>query len=87
MKWLIKVVETYVVPTVKEVEDLHEEFLNDRHYQLTGYSYKTKEVKSKGEVIDEQQVVTATKVFNQEKEPCYDCNIKYVDGGDEEVSF
>ena len=87
MKWLIKVVETYVVPTVKEVEDLHEEFLQDNHYQLTGYSYKTKEIKSKGEVIDEYQLVTATKVFNQEKEPCYDCNIKYVDNSDEEVSF
>lgn len=87
MKWLIKVVETYVVPTVKEVENLHEEFSHDRHYQLTGYSYKTKEVKSKGQVIDEYQVVTATKMFNQEKEPCYDCEIKYVDSGDEEVTF
>ena len=82
MNWLIKVVETYVVPTVQGVEDLHEEFLRDNHYQLTGYSYKTKEVKSKGEVIDEYQVVTATKVFNQEKEPCYECEICYQDNTD-----
>lgn len=82
MKWLIKVVETYVVPTVAEVENLHEEFLQDNHYQLTGYSYKTKEVKSKGEVIDEYQVVTATKIFNQEKEPCYDCGVYYEDATD-----
>ena len=87
MKYLIKVVETYVVKTVSEVEQLHEEFLNDRHYQLTGFSYKTKEIKSKGEVVDDYQVVTATKVFNQEKEPDYDCMIKYEDSGDKEIEF
>ena len=87
MRYLIKVVETYVVGTVADVEKLHEEFLEDRHYQLTGYSYKTKEIKQKGEVVAEYQVVTATKIFNQEKEPDYDCSIKYVDSRDKEIEF
>lgn len=87
MKYLVKVVETYVVKTVDEVERLHEEFLNDRHYQLTGFSYKTKEIKQKGEVVDDYQVVAATKVFNQEKEPDYDCTIKYEDSSDKEIEF
>ena len=87
MKYLIKVVETYVVGTVAGVEKLHEEFLEDRHYQLTGYSYKTKEVKQKGEVVAEYQVVTATKIFNQEREPDYYCTIKYEDERDKGIDF
>lgn len=87
MRYLVKVVETYVVKTVDEVERLHEEFLGDRHYQLTGFSYKTKEIKQKGEVVDDYQVVAATKVFNQEKEPDYDCVIKYEDSNDKEIEF
>lgn len=87
MKYLIKVVETYVVGTVADVEKLHEEFLEDRHYQLTGYSYKTKEVKQKGEVVAEYQVVTATKIFNQEREPDYYCTIKYEDERDKGIDF
>lgn len=87
MKYLIKVVETYVVGTVADVERLHEEFLQDRHYQLTGFSYKTKEIKQKGEVVAEYQVVTATKIFNQEKEPDYYCTIHYEDERDKGIDF
>ena len=60
---------TYRVGTIEEVEALHEELLNDNRFQLTEFSYKTKEIKVKGEVVEEYQLVKAKKVFNNEKEP------------------
>lgn len=69
MRYLLSVTDVYRVPTVADVEKLHEELSNDSNFQLTAFSYKTKYVKAKGEIIDEYQVVTAKKVFNDEKEP------------------
>lgn len=69
MKYLISAVDTYRVGTVEEVEALHEELLADRHFNLVEFSYKTKEIKSKGEVVEEYQVVKAKKIFNDEKDP------------------
>lgn len=69
MRYLLKAVDTYRVPTVTDVEILHEELLDDPSFDLTAFSYKTKQIKAKGEVIEEYQVVTATKVFTSEKEP------------------
>jgi hypothetical protein len=36
---------------------------------LTSFSYKTKYIKAKGEIIEEYQVVTATITIDNEKEP------------------
>lgn len=69
MRYLLKAVDTYRVPTVADVEILHEQLLDDPTFDLTAFSYKTKQVKAKGEVIEEYQVVTATKVFTNEKDP------------------
>lgn len=69
MRYLLKAVDTYRVPTVADVESLHEQLLDDPTFDLTAFSYKTKQVKAKGEVIEEYQVVTATKVFTSEKDP------------------
>lgn len=69
MKYLLKAVDTYRVATVDDVEKLHEELLNDPVFDLVAFSYKTKYIKAKGEIVDEYQVVTATKVFADEKEP------------------
>lgn len=69
MRYLLKAVDTYRVPTVEDVERLHEELLEDPSFDLTAFSYKTKQVKAKGEVIEEYQVVSATKVFTNEKDP------------------
>lgn len=69
MRYLLKAVDTYRVPTVADVEILHEELLEDPSFDLTAFSYKTKQIKAKGEVIEEYQVVTATKVFTSEKDP------------------
>ena len=69
MRYLLKTVLTYRVGTVDEVEELHDELLNDTTFDLTAFSYKTKQIKQKGEVVEEYQVVAATVVFTEEKNP------------------
>ena len=69
MKYLISATDVYRVPTIAEVEQLHEELINNTHFTLNAFSYKTKQIKQKGEIIDEYQLVTAKKLFNDEKEP------------------
>lgn len=69
MKYLISSVDTYRVATVEDVEQLHEELANDSHFTLTAFSYKTKYIKQKGEIVEEYQVVSATKIFTEEKDP------------------
>jgi hypothetical protein len=51
--YLLKAVDTYRVATVADVEALHEELLNDNSFDLTAFSYKTKYIKQKGEIIEE----------------------------------
>lgn len=77
MKYLISTTDVYRVPTVAEVEQLHEELINDTHFTLNAFSYKAKQIKQKGEIIDEYQLVTAKKLFNNEKEPDTNIDIKY----------
>lgn len=69
MRYLLKAVDTYRVPTIADVEALHEQLLDDPTFDLTAFSYKTKQIKAKGDVIEEYQVVTATKIFTNEKDP------------------
>ena len=38
-------------------------------YSLVGFSYKVKQIKAKGQVVEEYMVVQATKVFTNEKDP------------------
>jgi hypothetical protein len=77
MNHLIKTVDTYRVATVADVEALHEELLNNTHFTLAAFSYTTKYIKQKGEVVDEYQLVTAKKIFNEEKDPENLINIEY----------
>lgn len=76
-KYVINDVTTYRVATVEEVEQLHEELLADNRFQLTSFSYTTKYIKVKGEIVEEYQIVKAKKVFNEEKEPENFIDIKY----------
>jgi len=69
MRYLLSSTDVYRVETVAEVEALHEELSTDVNFTLTAFSYKTKQIKAKGEVIEEYQVVTATKIFTNEKDP------------------
>lgn len=77
MKYLIKSVHTWRVATVDDVENLHQELLDDNRFQVTTFGYKTKQIKAKGEVVEEYQVVTATLSFNEEKDPDSFVNIEY----------
>lgn len=69
MKYLTSVVETIRVSNVNEVEQLHKDLKEDNRFELKKFEYAHKEVKSKGEVIDEYELVKATLIFNNEKEP------------------
>ena len=75
--YVINDVVTYRVATVEDVEKLHEELLADSTFQLTAFSYTTKYIKVKGEIVEEYQIVKAKKVFNDEKDPTVHINIKY----------
>lgn len=71
-KYLLTTKESFRVDTVEDAESLNKEFKNDalnNNYELKSFSYTKKQVKSRGEVIDEYVVCTAVKVFNAEKEP------------------
>ena len=68
MTHLIKSTNTYRVPTVNDALRLREE-LQSGAGELISFKYTTKYIKSKGDIIDEYQVVTATLQFNAEKEP------------------
>ena len=76
-EYLLTSTDIYRVETVEDVERLHEELKNSPRFQLVAFSYKTKPIKIKGEVIGEYQVVSAKKVFNEEKDPDTTINIKY----------
>mgnify|MGYP004637871639 CR=1 FL=1 len=69
VKYLVKTTMTYRVATVDEVEQLHDDLINNENFSLVGFGYKTKVVKQKGEIVEEYQLVTATVTINDEKEP------------------
>ena len=77
MKYLINSVDTYRVGTVAEVEQLHAELKDDPNFELVSFNYKTKQIKQKGEVIEEYCLVQAKKVFADEKYPKAQVNIIY----------
>ncbi len=77
MKKIISVVETIRVSNVDEVEKLHNELKADSKFELKKFEYAHKTVKAKGEIIDEYELVKATLVFNDEKEPENDVIVEF----------
>lgn len=77
MKYLTNVVETYRIGTVAEVQSFHEELKNNPQFTLASFGYKTKQIKEKKEVVEEYQLVTVKKLFNDEKEPDSSIEIEY----------
>lgn len=72
MKYLISTKEVFRVDTVEDAESLNKELKNDSlnmGYELTSFSYIKKQVKAKGEIVDEYVLCTAVKNFNDPKEP------------------
>ena len=67
--YLIKVTNTYRVPTVEAALKLREALSHNDYGELISFKYATKYIKEKGEIVEEYQLVTATIAFNNEKEP------------------
>ena len=78
MKHLIKVQEVYRVSTDAEAEALIAEAKNDNRFVLVKYNCESKEVKAKGEVVDEYIRITLNTVFTDEKMPDSKVSIDYV---------
>lgn len=76
-RYLTSIVETIRVPNVSEVEKLHTELKEDPRFELKKFEYTHKEVKVKGEVEDEYELVKATLIFNNEKEPTNEIEIDF----------
>ena len=77
MRYLTNVVETYRIGTVAEVQSFHEELKNNPQFTLASFGYKTKQIKEKKEVMEEYQLVTVKKLFNDEREPDSNIEIEY----------
>lgn len=77
MRYLVSAVNTIRVETVEEVERLHAELKEDPRFTLKKFEYQHKETKHKGEVIDEYELVKATLLFNNEKEPDSEVHVSY----------
>ena len=77
VKYLISAVNTVRVHTVTDVENLHEELKNDSRFDLVEFSYKTKDIKVKREVVDQYQLVKYKLVFTDEKEPECQMEVDY----------
>lgn len=80
-KFLLNVTEAYRVPSINDVETLHEEFNSDNRYELNSFQYTAKVDKK---TDTEYYVVKCKKTFNAEKEPMTKLDIKYSDKGFEE---
>ena len=76
-KYLINVTETYRVDTEEEAAKIIEDAKIDGKYILSKYSSVKKERKQKGDIIDEWNRLTLTKVFDDEKEPIGSSTIEY----------
>lgn len=76
-KYLVRTTEVYRVDNEREVETILAEAKNNPQYELAKYSSQHKEVKSKGELLDEYELLTLTKAFNIEKEPDREIEVFY----------
>jgi hypothetical protein len=77
MYYTLKTTTTYRVPTVEDALALRKHLEKTCYGELTAFKYTTKYIKAKGEIIEEYQVVSATKVFTDEKSPERVVNVIY----------
>jgi hypothetical protein len=80
MNYLLNVTNVYRVPTVEDALKLREELQKTSCGELTSFSYTTKYIKVKGEVVEEYQLVKAKIEFTPEKEPEVQIYASYSDG-------
>lgn len=69
MCYTLKTTNVYRVPTVEDALRLRKHLENTCIGELVAFSYKTKYIKAKGEIVEEYQVVTATIAIDNEKDP------------------
>lgn len=76
-KYLLKVENVYRVPTVDDALKLRAELEKTEFGELVSFSYTTKYIKAKGQIVEEYQLVKAKVQFNEEKEPEQHIEPKY----------
>ena len=76
-KYLINNVLTFRVPTVEDALALRDELQHTDYAELVNFSYATKYIKAKGEILEEYQLVKAKLEFNAEKEPESHIKVSY----------
>lgn len=76
-KYLTNVLEVYRVSSEQEVENFLKELKDDTRFTLKSFGYKKKEIKEKGEVVEEYYLVSIKKEFNLEKNPDSEIDITY----------
>lgn len=79
MNYLIQTTEVYRIPSESEVKAFIEEQKSKYSYEIKKYSSELKQVKQKGEIVDEYYKFSIVKNFNNEKEPENPVSIKYED--------
>ena len=78
MTTLIKVTEVYRIDSEEEAEAFRQKLKENQTFMLNSFSYKQKEIKSKGEIVDEYLEVKVQKVFNDPKSPDSEVEVEYV---------
>lgn len=77
MNYVTQIVQSIRVPNVNEVEKLHTKMRDDNRFELKKFEYTHKEIKEKGEVVEEYELVKATLLFNAEKEPTHYVDVQF----------
>ena len=67
-RYLLTQTDVYAVDDLDGVDALKEELLADNHFTLAAFGYKTKPIQEKKEIVGEYHLVTAKKVYLNEKE-------------------
>ena len=71
IKYLLKTTEEYRLETIEDVKHFHELLREDaaqQQYHLAAFSWAEKQIKSKGEVLEEYFVVKVQKQFQEPKD-------------------
>ena len=77
--YLIKVTEQYRCDSESEAQNLIKKAKEDNQYTVIKTSSEIKNLRQKGEVIDEWRRVIVTKEFTSEKEPDAQLEPEYVE--------
>ena len=76
-KYLIQTTEIYRADSETEAQEIISAAKAAEEYTLTKYSSEKKEVKAKGELVDEYYKISLTKAFTDIKDPGIQVDIVY----------